>query len=570
MRKTLTSLLYSLPLLMAVAASSQAMDKIAPAAALTAQTEGKVRVIIMTRADSTFKDGGNAFRRPAAYLSKQLSLPARDVRPIGQLPMVSATVSADSLGKLREDPNVAYVFRDELRKAQLFDTVESTGAQKHDDAGFDGKGWTVAVLDSGVDTRHPAFKGAIVGEACFSLNYSGDDGTKTSFCPGGKEQVIGKGAGVNCDMSFSEMCLHGTHVAGIVAGRPVKLKNGKVVHGMAPGANLLAVQVFGGVDSEQACGQQKRCILSSDSDILRALEWVYSLRNEYKIAAINMSLGGGKFTEPCDSQTPYADTIAKLRAAGIATVISAGNEAEQEAIGMPACVSTAVSVSATKKDGTIDVNYSNVARFVTVAAPGTQIFSAIPGRRYLRLDGTSMAAPHVAGAIAVLREEKPERTVDTIVKLLQRAGQTVSDPRTGTKLRRMDLARIRIPGGETQSAIMTEAANADDASYDKQQQLLGYGDINMRTVIIQSPLPAEELKAKIGEACKSSDDCKVEKIGGNNYVVTVPFAVVEQLTGEGTLAEKLDKALGDAGRVFQDRLNRPMLSDAIKNAEEAE
>ena len=92
----------------------------------------------------------------------------------------------------------------------------------------------------------------------------------------------------------------------------------------------------------------------------------------------------------------------------------------------------------------------------------------------------------------------------------------------------------------------------------------------MRTVIIQSPLPAEELKAKIGEACKSSDDCKVEKIGGNNYVVTVPFAVVEQLTGEGTLAEKLDKALGDAGRVFQDRLNRPMLSDAIKNAEEAE
>ena len=55
--------------------------------------------------------------------------------------------------------------------------VESAGS------GFDGKGWTVAVLDSGVDTSHPAFKGAIVGEACFSTSYSGEEGEfKARLC----------------------------------------------------------------------------------------------------------------------------------------------------------------------------------------------------------------------------------------------------------------------------------------------------------------------------------------------------------------------------------------------------
>ena len=87
-------------------------------------------------------------------------------------------------------------------------------------------------------------------------------------------------------------------------------------------------------------------------------------------------------------------------------------------------------------------NYANVAKWVTLAAPGSGIVSAVPGGRYEQWDGTSMAAPHVAGAIALVKSIKPDLSVKDIVKLLRAKGKKITDPRTKTKLRMLNLEGI--------------------------------------------------------------------------------------------------------------------------------
>lgn len=567
MHALIKRLLAAASVTLALGAAAHAQDKIQAAAQQAAIEGGKVRVIIVTRADSAFRDGGNALRRPAGYVSRRLGSMAENVKPIGQLPMATAVVSPAALEALRDDPNVAFVVKDELRRPSLVDTVPSTGAAKHGQAGFGGKGWTVAVLDSGVDRNHPSFAKAMRSEACFSTTFSGQDGDSKSLCKNGKPQLFGKGAAMNCDMDFSENCFHGTHVAGIIAGRPVQLEDGRIVSGMAPEAGLIAAQVFSGFTDPKVCGEgQKSCISAWDSDIIKALEWVYTKREKFKIAAVNMSLGFGDFKEACDGQAAYAEIIQRLRDAGIATVIATGNEAIADGVGMPACVSSAVSVAATHKNGKIDETYSNVARFVSLAAPGTDIISAFPGGRFIAASGTSMAAPHVAGAFALLRQEFPKASVTELVKLLRKTGRTIKDSRTGTKLKRMDLARIEPGGGDPASTAQQIPMDADDAGFELQTQLASYGSSDMRTVIVQSDMSADEIRNKLGEGCKDAEGCSVSKIGEKTYEVRVPFALVESLGAvEGTSLEKqLENTIGGGSKVFRNRLNKPMELKAVK------
>ncbi len=568
MQTMIKRLVAAAALTLALGVSAEAQDKIQPAAQQAALESGKVRVIIVTRANTAFRDGGNALRRPAGYVSRKLGLKAQNVEPIGQLPMASATVSPEALEALRDDPNIAFVVKDELRRASLVDTVASTGAAKHEQAGFGGKGWTVAILDSGIDRNHPAFAKAMRSEACFSSDYSGEEGESKSLCKNGKPQLFGKGAAAPCDLNFSEQCFHGTHVAGIIAGRPFELPDGRVVGGMAPEAGLIVAQVFSGFTDPKFCGEgQKTCISAWDSDIIKALEWVYSKRQKFKIAAINMSLGSGDFKEACDSQSPYAEIIQRLRDANIATVVAAGNEAIADGIGIPACISSTVSVSATLKTGKIDESYSNVARFVSLAAPGTDILSTVPGGGYGSASGTSMAAPHVAGAFAILRGEKPGLSVTDMVKLLRKTGRTIKDSRTGTKLKRIDLARIEPGGSEPVGMVQQTPADAEDAGFELQSQLITYGSSDMRTVIVQSDMSAEEIKAKLGEGCKESEGCGVTRIGEKTYKVTVPFALVEALgAGKGVraLEKEMESVLGGGAKVFRNRLNKPMGMKVVK------
>jgi subtilisin family serine protease len=194
------------------------------------------------------------------------------------------------------------------------------------------------------------------------------------------------GAGVDCTAAAGSSntkaqsdCSHGTHVASIAAG-----DNGSTIVGVAPDANIIAVQVFSLFTSTSSCGGFSSCMLSYTSDQIAALEHIYELRNTYNIASVNMSLGGGSYIDACDGDGRKA-AIDNLRAAGIATVIASGNNGYRSSLSAPACISSAISVGATDDS-------DNVASFFQ---RGAYVGSA--GARSEHLCGRSQRRGHQAG-----------------------------------------------------------------------------------------------------------------------------------------------------------------------------
>jgi subtilisin family serine protease len=381
------------------------------------------------------------------------------------LPYIVMEVDRGALIELQNDPHVVGIQEDIAVPPTLAESGPLINAPAVWDADVTGTGIAIAILDSGIDARHEFLDAdKIVAEACFSSTSAAQGAS--SVCPDGSDWQIGPGAGVPCalldpdgdgvnDPGTSE-CDHGTHVAGIAAGVDSRLG----FDGIARGANLIAVQVFSRFDDRPqmnvtpcaANNKQSPCILSYTSDQLEALEHVLTLRDTWDIAAVNMSLGGGQFTESCDTDVRKA-AIDNLRAADIATVIASGNDSCVDgrgiptgcidALSTPACISTAIAVGATSKSDMVGT-FSNSARFLSLLAPGIGIRSAVPGTAYEAKSGTSMAAPHVTGAFALLREAAPGASVKEILTVLQRTGVQVTDTRNDVTTPRIDvLAALR-------------------------------------------------------------------------------------------------------------------------------
>lgn len=348
----------------------------------------------------------------------------RDVKQLRNHPFVAVTVDAAGLAALLADPEVTSITEDRPVYPLLRDTPRITRADTAWAQGYRGTGQTVAVIDTGVDANHPFFSGKIVAEACFSNRLPNTATTTyTSYCPGGVAQITGVGSAAPCPDS-SLGCWHGTHVAGIAAGRYGFLTS--TTGGIAQESNVIAIQVF-----QRSCDAGGCHVVAFDSDILLALDYVYSIRITHNIASVNMSLGGDRFTSVCDAALPgYTRVIRDLRNANIATVIASGNDGDPAAISSPACVSQAISVGSTTKSNTIS-SFSNSASFLSLLAPGSAITSSVPGGGYSAANGTSMATPHVAGAFALLKAAKPTATVDELLAALQSRGVPITDPRNG-------------------------------------------------------------------------------------------------------------------------------------------
>lgn len=346
----------------------------------------------------------------------------RVVHRYATLPYVAIEVNASALAALENSAtDVVQVLDDAIVRPVLTDSVPLIQGDQAWAAGYDGSGTTIAVLDTGVDTSHPFFAGKIVEEACYS---SHQPGLSSSFCPSGLSQQIGPGAATPCPL---DGCLHGTHVAGIAAGNGAGA--GQPFSGVARGAQIMAVQVFSQIDNVFACGGVAPCLGGFSSDIIAGLERVYTVAATHNIVAVNMSLGEGQFFAQCNNQ-PYRPIIDSLRSIGVASVVAAGNDGYTSSMMAPACVSSAVSVGATDKTDHVTW-FSNVAPFLSLFAPGDEITSAIPGGDYQSLSGTSMAAPHVAGVWAVLKQAVPEASVTTLLTALRETGRPISDTRPG-------------------------------------------------------------------------------------------------------------------------------------------
>jgi subtilisin family serine protease len=275
---------------------------------------------------------------------------------------VAATVDPAALEEIRRLPYVLAVHEDVRVRAQLADSVPMIGATSVAATyGVTGAGITVAVIDTGIDYTHPDLGGCF-GAAC---------------------KVAGGYDFVNDDADPRDDHGHGTHVAGIVAA------NG-TVKGVAPGAKLLAYKVLDVYGS------------GSTSDIIAAIE--QAVLDGAKVA--NLSIGG-----PGNPDDPTSQAIDNAAAAGMLSVVAAGNSGPRyRTVQSPGVARTALTVGATTKNGVV-ASFSSrgyVAdggTFVMkpeMTAPGVAIRSTLMGGGHGAMDGTSMAAPHVAGAAALL------------------------------------------------------------------------------------------------------------------------------------------------------------------------
>ncbi len=390
-------------------------------------------------------------------------------------PQMAMTVNEKTLNQLLSSKMVKSIQVDAMNTVHLDQTLPIIQAGDAFSSGFDGTGQTVAILDTGINSTHNMFSdGAtgnrIVSEACYASDLSEPEAADSWICAGDtleEDESLDSARPCSNDnhATIFPGCEHGTHVAGIAAGNNVGVSG--PASGVAKDANIIAIQVFtihkgtdkiDGPDGDIAhlCpggtpGKPTFCLSAFNSDIIKGLERVLELHNDvgftYPISSVNLSLGTPKaFLGPdCDMisfdgispkmPNPLKPAIDNLRTAGIATIISSGNSFAGNAISHPACISSAISVSTTDDSNNIPA-FANEAIFLDFFAPGIDVNSSVPGPGdddFEEKDGTSMSAPHVTGAWAILREADNTATVDDIYTLLSNTGIDIPlfDPADG-------------------------------------------------------------------------------------------------------------------------------------------
>ena len=330
----------------------------------------------------------------------------------------SAALTSSQAAVLRNDAAVAFIERDRvvsLAEQRLPTGVDRVEADRTEAAAIQGDGGDVdadvAIIDTGISSTHE------------DLNVAGGVNCTDTAATAPADWEDGNG--------------HGTHVAGTVGAKD----NGLGVVGVAPGARVWAVRVF------RADGY------SLLSWIVCGIDWVTAQKDSSgapRFEAANMSLRDeGSDDGACGSVNGDAEhrAICASVASGVAYAVAAGNDGTTASKWVPAAYDEVITVSAladfngtgggggastcssfrsADSDDTF-ADFSNYGPDVDLIAPGKCIYSTYPtskstGTGYAVLSGTSMASPHVAGAIALYRADHPGATPAQVKAVLQGAG----------------------------------------------------------------------------------------------------------------------------------------------------
>ena len=407
-----------------------AMALAATIVAGSARGDQRVIVLLQPSQGARSQDASQGARSEAATIDRNAPRIYAKWRVV---PGFAATVDDAELQRLRNDPAVISVEPD--LGGSVGPVSNAAGAGLNEDLiglravhalGYDGTGSTVAVLGTGV-SPHPDLNGRIIEERCYCAYANGK-----GCCPSGATQQFGTGAARD-DLG------HETNVAGVIAG-----SGGIAPVGIAPRAKIVAIR------TNDATGN-----IAWTSQVISALDSI--LASPVHVDAVNMSFAIGFLSNSaCDADNPaLTDAMARVRARGIVLVAASGNDAATKGIRPPACISGVLSVGAvyhtnlpsasllgcTDTPAEVDrvTCFSNSAAQLDLLAPGYRVQSPAKNGGVSNASGTSFSAPHVAGAVAVLRQIDPQLTPDAIEELLESTGRPIVDSRNGITTPRLDL-----------------------------------------------------------------------------------------------------------------------------------
>ena len=520
-----------------------------PHAALADEPTGPVKTVIVklddTSAVTAQSSAGQAKQRSeienanqslntvgGGYISK--------VRDYTNLPYAVYTVDAAGESALKASPLVASVTDDTILKPLTNTPIPTIGGSavngfSDGSNNFTGNGYAVAVVDSGVDKNHPALSGKVISEACFGANGDYSDVTVVSLCPGAATSSTAAGSGQDCTLAG---CGHGTEVAGAAA-----MAHGAVdidgdstnehLSGTAKNASIVAVQINVRLNEKagtdycgDGVGTLSSCALPMQSLYLAGLDYIATLSASKPIAAANLSIGSTTDFASSNSEcnafggvSMFNTTAAVLKSHNIAPIVAAGNSGAtpsyRNKVGAPACADQAIAVAATNITGTAVASYSNNGSLTDLLAPGGDYDGSNPDSlmwlpqngtsSVTGTQGTSFAAPMVAGTYAVLREAHPNATVAQLTNILQSTGTNVTDARTGytvgaKKLIQVDdalasaqapgISSFTGPGGTvnegTNITVNATVTHADSCSLDN-----GVGNVDVVSGAISASVPAK-------------------------------------------------------------------------------
>ncbi|WP_447003027.1 S8 family serine peptidase [Saccharothrix isguenensis] len=323
----------------------------------------------------------------------------------------SAAMTEAQASALAADPSVEYVEQDGIAYATDTQTDPTWGLDRVDQKALplDSKytyattasDVTAYVIDTGIHKAHPDFGGRAVD----GYDFIGND-KETEDCNG-----------------------HGTHVAGTI---------GSTTYGVAKGVKLVGVRVLDCKGSGQW------------SQVIGGVDWV--VQNAVRPAVANMSLGGR-------AQSSLDSAVRKAVGAGITFAVASGNDSRDACDTSPARTPEAITVNATDKSGSRS-SFSNYGTCTDIFAPGSDITSTWNDGGTRTIDGTSMAAPHVAGAAALyLSGSAASAPADVAKALTENAtAGAVKDPGADSPDRLLYTGFI---GGDA-PAPCTGGSNADD------------------------------------------------------------------------------------------------------------
>lgn len=430
-------------------------EKLGEGVLAAAQTEGEIRVIVQLRAPSIgFGRVPFNTRLNAEMQNDVLASAGKFIvrHKYSHLPAFAGYADFATILQMQANPLVASVVIDEpstMHTGQSVSAIQASIAQST--YGLRGRGVTVAVLDSGIDTDHPDLSDDIIAQHCETQGN----------CPP---------SNTTFGVSAEDANGHGTNVSGVITS------NGVVAPvGFAPDAKIVAVRVLSSTGGGFV------------SDWVEGLDWIIANQASLNIDIINMSLGTNALytsTSACDIAQPTVVTAINtlVNTHGIAIFASSGNQGSSTSISSPACNTGVVSVGATYDSdlgrepdagtyntlfgGTWPACFDAATNTTTITcftnshaeldllAPGAQITSAGMGGGTSTYRGTSQASPTVAGVAALMLEANPTLTPAQIQTTLYTTGVNVTDSKNGFTFRRINaLAAV-------QAVLPDEAAGA--------------------------------------------------------------------------------------------------------------